>query len=68
MNCFILTYPENGWDCVVDVYQAKDEDSARSRIEEEYLSYSNDPEKAERDRIKFWNDHILTERKLKIVE
>jgi hypothetical protein len=68
MSCFILTYPQNGWDCVVDVYQAKDEDSAKSRIEKDYLPYSNDPEKAEKDRNEFWAEHILTERELKIVE
>lgn len=67
MSYFILTSTEDGWDCVRGLYQASSENAARAAIEEEWLEYTNDPEKAEADREAFWDRYVLTERKLTVV-
>ena len=33
---FVVTCPENGWDCVVGVYEAKDEDEVYNYLQEMY--------------------------------
>ena len=64
---FILTSTEDGWDCVRGLYQASSEDVVRAAIEEEWLEYTNDPEKAESDREQFWDRYVLTEKRLTVV-
>jgi len=65
---FILTSTQDGWDCVRGLYQANSEESVRAAIEEEWLEYTNDPEKAESDREQFWDKYVLTKRRLVIIE
>ena len=68
MKYFVLTNTEAGWDCVRGIYQAVDEQPVRDFIEEKWLDSTNDPVKAEKDRLEFWDKYILHEKDLTIID
>ena len=67
MSYFVFTDTEAGWDCVRGVYQAESEQVVKDHIEEQYLELTNDSVKAEEDRERFWDRHVLTEKKLTVI-
>ena len=50
MNIYVVTNPENGWDCVVGVYEAESEEAVKKYLLWE-LGYDEEPEDWEDRRI-----------------
>lgn len=58
-NIYVVTYPENGWDCVGDVYKAESEEDVYKHIAKKRGVDVND---------KRFRDTVLVHQKYEIIE